>query len=78
MDRQAAHGAAVRKAGAVPPASSNRWRAHAQNENLPYHVRCSFPEALFQRIEAALGTKKATRVSECSVVRVVRASITAW
>ncbi|CEM12941.1 unnamed protein product [Vitrella brassicaformis CCMP3155] len=45
---------------------SDRWRAHTMNPRLPPHIRCSFPEALFRRIENALGTKKAIQV--CNVL----------
>uniref|UniRef100_A0A0G4GZC8 SAM-dependent MTase RsmB/NOP-type domain-containing protein n=1 Tax=Chromera velia CCMP2878 TaxID=1169474 RepID=A0A0G4GZC8_9ALVE len=41
---------------------SDRWRAHSLNERLPAHIRCSFPETLFRRIESALGTAKALNV----------------
>lgn len=40
-------------------ASSDRWRSHTLNSSLPSHVRCSFPESLFRRMETSFGTKKA-------------------
>mmetsp|Transcript_43710 Transcript_43710/g.115594 ORF Transcript_43710/g.115594 Transcript_43710/m.115594 type:complete len:384 (-) Transcript_43710:16-1167(-) len=39
--------------------TSDRWRSQTQNNRLPNHVRCSFPQELFARLEGALGTKAA-------------------
>eukprot|EP00747_Dinoflagellata_sp_TGD_P218549 gnl/TRDRNA2_/TRDRNA2_90778_c0_seq1.p1 gnl/TRDRNA2_/TRDRNA2_90778_c0~~gnl/TRDRNA2_/TRDRNA2_90778_c0_seq1.p1 ORF type:complete len:384 (+),score=66.51 gnl/TRDRNA2_/TRDRNA2_90778_c0_seq1:78-1229(+) len=36
-----------------------RWRSQTQNKRLPNHVRCSFPQELFQRLEGSLGSKAA-------------------
>lgn len=42
----------------------DRWRSQTANPRLPHHVRCSFPEPLFKRFEAALGTKAAADVCD--------------
>eukprot|EP00922_Rhytidocystis_sp_ex-Travisia-forbesii_P009930 GHVS01014516.1.p1 GENE.GHVS01014516.1~~GHVS01014516.1.p1 ORF type:complete len:474 (+),score=55.01 GHVS01014516.1:194-1615(+) len=39
-------------------AISDRWRAHSMNLRLAPHIRCSFPEFLFQRLEKHFGTAK--------------------
>eukprot|EP00386_Alphamonas_edax_P006572 GDKI01021246.1.p1 GENE.GDKI01021246.1~~GDKI01021246.1.p1 ORF type:complete len:382 (-),score=68.63 GDKI01021246.1:28-1173(-) len=41
---------------------SDRWKAHTLNTRLEPHIRCSFPEGLFKRIDAAFGTKKAMQI----------------
>lgn len=38
-----------------------RWRALTQNVKLPLHIRCAFPEALFERIRSSHGTRDALR-----------------
>ncbi|EPT31280.1 putative ribosomal RNA small subunit methyltransferase B [Toxoplasma gondii TgCatPRC2] len=45
---------------------SDRWKLHSTNQRLPPHLRCSFPEPLFARLEAALGTVKAIQV--CNIL----------
>eukprot|EP00927_Polykrikos_kofoidii_P062230 TRINITY_DN57035_c0_g1_i1.p1 TRINITY_DN57035_c0_g1~~TRINITY_DN57035_c0_g1_i1.p1 ORF type:complete len:407 (+),score=52.08 TRINITY_DN57035_c0_g1_i1:71-1222(+) len=44
--------------------SSDRWRSQTQNDRLAHHVRCSFPEELFKRMESNLGTKVAKEVCD--------------
>ncbi|PHJ16299.1 ribosomal rna small subunit methyltransferase b [Cystoisospora suis] len=44
----------------------SRWKLHSTNARLPPHMRCSFPEPLFARIEAALGTAKALHI--CNIL----------
>eukprot|EP00929_Paragymnodinium_shiwhaense_P083627 TRINITY_DN44617_c0_g1_i1.p1 TRINITY_DN44617_c0_g1~~TRINITY_DN44617_c0_g1_i1.p1 ORF type:complete len:384 (-),score=55.29 TRINITY_DN44617_c0_g1_i1:420-1571(-) len=44
--------------------TSDRWRSNTVNTRLPYHVRCSFPEDLFARLETNLGTKDAKKVCD--------------
>mmetsp|Transcript_23303 Transcript_23303/g.59853 ORF Transcript_23303/g.59853 Transcript_23303/m.59853 type:complete len:381 (+) Transcript_23303:41-1183(+) len=46
--------------------TSDRWRGHAHNSKVPPHVRTSFPEPLFKRFEASLGTKRA--LSVCNIL----------
>eukprot|EP00928_Gymnodinium_smaydae_P034166 TRINITY_DN24283_c0_g1_i1.p2 TRINITY_DN24283_c0_g1~~TRINITY_DN24283_c0_g1_i1.p2 ORF type:complete len:364 (-),score=99.10 TRINITY_DN24283_c0_g1_i1:1405-2496(-) len=43
---------------------NDRWRSQTQNELLPNHVKCSFPEELFKRFESTLGTKMAKKVCD--------------
>mmetsp|Transcript_40213 Transcript_40213/g.93095 ORF Transcript_40213/g.93095 Transcript_40213/m.93095 type:complete len:384 (+) Transcript_40213:65-1216(+) len=43
---------------------SDRWRAQSQNKKLPHHVRCSFPQELFKRLEDNVGTKVAVELCE--------------
>ncbi len=45
---------------------SDRWRSQTSNRKLPAHVRCSFPQDLFERIEASLGTKDSIRI--CNIL----------
>jgi len=42
----------------------DRWRSQTQNSKLPHHVRCSFPQQLFARMEASLGTKDALKICD--------------
>ncbi|CAE8651017.1 unnamed protein product, partial [Polarella glacialis] len=41
---------------------SDRWRSQTQNRKLPHHVRCSFPQSLFTRLDDSKGTKVALEV----------------
>jgi len=42
----------------------DRWRSQTQNDKLPHHVRCSFPQELFSRMEGSMGTKGARSVCD--------------
>lgn len=43
---------------------NDRWRSHTTNPKLPHHVRCSFSEEMFSKIEQNLGTKAAREVCD--------------
>lgn len=45
---------------------NDRWRSQTQNPKLPHYVRSSFPQELFARFEAALGTKVAMNI--CNIL----------
>lgn len=42
----------------------DRWRSQTQNKKLPHHIRCSFPQQLFARLEGAMGTRAASETCD--------------
>merc|ERR1712194_676485 len=43
---------------------TDRWKSQTQNDKLPHHVRCSFPQELFSKIETSIGTRAALDICD--------------